>query len=214
MFPHVGCGNRVITDPVPRMKKKTMSGMAVTIVAAALLLPSVGRAAGAYLGASLVMAKVDADYSGFSFSNKRDSNLGFHAGYRFGGRIAFEASYARLGNGSGSLCMMDACIPETGTFDFEAERVELVLLAFLPLGRNVELFGKAGAGRVTTQARIYPWDGDPSYFDSADTGGIFGAGVAWRHSQRLALRLQFDRHQSSSSDGTAFWAGAMISLGR
>lgn len=195
------------------MTGKTCSGIALAILAA-VLLPSVGRAAGVYLGSSLVRAKVDVDYSGASVSSRRESHLGFHAGYRFGDRVALETSFARLVDHGGSQCTMDACIPETGTFDFKAERIELTVLGFLPLGRNVELFGKAGAGRVETQFRISPWEVETMYFDSRDTVGIFGAGVVWSPARRLALRLQFDRHESGSSDGSAFWAGATFSLGR
>jgi hypothetical protein len=192
---------------------KAWSGVATMMLLTALLSPSPGRAAGAYLGTSAVMSKVDADYSGGGLSSDTDSHLGIHAGYRFGERLAFEASYARLAKTGGSLCNAGACIPETGTFDFEADRVEMVVLAYVPLGPNAQLFAKVGAGRVETQARITPWGANPSYFDSADTVGVFGAGLAWRVARRTALRLQFDRHESGATDGTALWVGVTFSLG-
>jgi len=194
------------------MTTRTYSG-AVAMILAAVLLPSSAGAAGFYLGTSLVKAKVDADYSGGSVRSNRDSNLGFHAGYRLGDRIALEASFAKLFDYRGSLCQ-DVCVPETGSFEFEAERLELAVLGYLPLGRKVELFGKAGAGRVETQFLISPWDLGTSSFDSTDTAAILGAGVAWSPVRRLALRVQYDRHHSGSTDGSAYWAGITFSLGK
>lgn len=185
------------------------------LFAAIFVFPSAAMAGGPYVGASMVMSKVEVDIVPYrSF----DSSSGaIHGGWRFGSQLALEAGFAWLAKEGGSLCPPgNACIPETGTFKFGARRADLALLAALPLGESVELLGKAGVGRVKTSYTVTPWESDqPQTRDrSSGTVGVFGAGLGWHSGLPVSLRLLVDWHEGAGSDARTIWIGANYSFGR
>jgi hypothetical protein len=102
---------------------------------------------GALAGVANYPARPKLIVGGFTFKSNdtREEDLawGFNAGYRFSKHFAFEVGYLDLGEGTAK--MVDAAGSDLqGDLRFSARGETLGLVAFFPVGRRWEPFGKLG----------------------------------------------------------------------
>ena len=150
---------------------------------------------GLSVGASLGYASIEDNDLGFSF-DAQDTGYKIFAKYTFANYLGIEGSYVDFGEPSDDFAGL------TGTID--AEGYTLFGVGALPLGDNVEIFGKAG---------VISWDAD-SIVDGllvgADDGTdlALGFGANWNTEGTVGVRAEFEWFDIPDADNV--W---MASLG-
>ncbi len=114
-------------------------------------------------------------------------------GYRFSRNLAAEGGITAIGDST----LTDG----SGTRTARQGDVRFLAVGYLPLGTNVELFGKAGLG--LHGARVL---GTGAYSSSATvhttSNFIVGAGVQINFNQRFGMRVQYEELGKSKSSAT------------
>ena len=161
------------------------------ILIASLLVPlSSFAAAQGYIGGAF--GSTDVDEPGFDNSDTYKIYGGFRAG-----NLGIEGAYINFDGfdvqGSG------------GTQYVDGDGLEVSGIGFLPLGENVELFGKLG---------VLAWNLDANTFGSSfgsddGTSFAYGAGIQFKPAQQVSLRLEYQGFQDvSGSDLSSVMFGA------
>lgn len=139
-----------------------------------------------YVGASAGQMSLEASDSSFDFSNDATAYKIYGGwGMKFFG---IEASYVDLGSPSDSDGGVDV---EVDTTAYDA-----FVKGNLPIGKHFEIFGKAG---------IVYWNADTNVSGSgseSDSGNdmVYGAGVAFKFGEHLAVRGEYERFDISEVD--------------
>lgn len=114
-------------------------------------------------------------------------------GYRFSRNLGMEGSLMFVGDAT--------LVDTTGTSNARQSGMQLAGLAFLPLGRTFELFGKGGLGfhtMKTTGTGAYAGNDNPY----TTTNVIIGAGVQVNFTSKLSMRLQYESLGKAKSTQT------------
>lgn len=161
-----------------------------------------------YLGGSLGQTSPDAS----EFDN--DTGFRLTLGYQVNPNFALEASYADLGKFDlkraylGELNdMLQAEFPEEDMSGLTLSGVnvgisgiEVAALATIPVSEKISLFGRAG---------VFIWDTDFNFsfqnfgsFSESDDGNdvFFGIGAEYATSERLSLKVEFNRYGVDDTD--------------
>lgn len=122
-----------------------------------------------------------------------DTGWNLYAGYRLGRHWAVEGGYTSLGR----YRYEGQVVQDPGTVQatFKAEVWKLAVLAILPLGGDVEVFGKAGSGywrtRLDSQGSLSGRSAQPA--EARGYGSLLGLGIGWRMSDTLSARAEWER---------------------
>ena len=140
-------------------------------------------------------------------------------GYRFGRHFALEAGHADLGG----YRFVEDCPPDViclidyypFRFDLAARQWEVAAVGILPLGRDFELYAKAGRARIQFEIE----SAFPNRFSTNNHSydATWGVGARYHVGRNWAVRLQADRaahFASSSVDITSYWLGLEYGFGR
>jgi outer membrane protein with beta-barrel domain len=143
--------------------------------------------AGLFVGGSVGDATINDEDSGFSF-DANDTGYKVFAGFTLFKFFALEASYVDLGTPEDTIAGTEISVDATGW--------DVYAVGILPLGKHFEIFGKAG---------IIVWDAETSVTGSADESDdgndpAYGAGVAFKFGEHIALRLEYERFDISDVD--------------
>src|SRR5579863_2313799 len=141
----------------------------------------------------------------------------FAAGYRFNQYFGVEAGYVDLGKADKSGVVI-LCVDPMGCapvpFDFTVKTHGYVAEATgnWPLGDAWSLYGRVGGFASHSEVQTNLFLGNAR--SASDTTLVYGAGVAWSFSERLALRFSYDRYGNLGDTGSTGKFGVnLASLG-
>ncbi len=149
---------------------------------------------GVYLGAAVTQTKIDALTTSV---NLKDTSYKLIVGVRPIDSFAIELNYVDLGSDRASLGPVSASASATALSGY--------VVGFYKLP-YVDLYGKLGAARWETKARLLA-NGISNSFKDRGTEFAYGAGVQARLGS-LAARLEYERFDLSGSNGVS-----LVSLG-
>jgi opacity protein-like surface antigen len=164
--------------------------------------------AGFYLGAGVGQFNVnidDIDQTDNAIERLDDDDRSWKAfaGYRFGPYIAVEAAYIDFGN---THSRSDAS-GSSGDFRLKLSGFAPYVIGTVPLG-PIELFGKIGYYFYDVDLKADLDDPLAPDIDSSksDEDLLYGGGVGMTFIQRLNVRLEYERIDSSRiNDADALW---------
>jgi opacity protein-like surface antigen len=147
--------------------------------------------AGLYFGGSVGDASISDEDSGVKFDGS-DTGYKVYGGFTLFKFFGLEASYLDFGAPEDEVGGTDISIDTTGW--------DVYAVGILPLGKHIELFGKAG---------IIVWDAETSVTGSSDESDdgndpAYGAGIAFKFGEHIALRLEYQVFDISDVDDVAF----------
>lgn len=168
--------------------------------------------AGMYIGADIGFGHWDVDFSddfnidgslsGGSFK-RGDVAGGIRLGYQITDRVATEVSYQSLGKttydgrsvGGAFFC------PGKVNAEVKATAVDATLVGNLPITTSLNLLGRVGVARWSSEAKL---DDSCGRFSGSDTGTdlTFGLGVQWDASDRYSFRLEGQQYNDVGDEFT------------
>jgi OOP family OmpA-OmpF porin len=152
-------------------------------------------------------AQVRAAYAGTPFTIAAadltdDSDTAFRVfgGWRFARYGAVELGYVDVGRARGHYTVVDVSLhPNFRDTRHDVSGAQLSLVGLLPVGDRATLHAKLGvlAARVKYAESGFDGRGDPHSFGASDTQArlAWGAGAAWRFTDRLSARADWDRYE-------------------
>ncbi|MGH8178430.1 MAG: outer membrane beta-barrel protein [Steroidobacter sp.] len=147
----------------------------------------------------------------------QDSAFSILVGYRLTRHLAFEGGYTELGQLSYRATSSGAFRNDLGTldviFDSETSGFQLSVLGILPVTRNWELYGRAGALTATNRfsVNIRPrgeifanpgGDETEDAFSESSTEWFVGAGASMRFLEIYDLRLDYQHIPDAGTEQT------------
>jgi hypothetical protein len=143
--------------------------------------------AGMYAGASVGQTAVKASDGSLDL-NDTSTDYKIYAGW---GRkfFGFEASYIGFGSVSDSSGGTDVKVDTTG--------YDLFVRGILPLGKHLEIFGKAGMVHWNADTKLSGAVSD-SNSDSGNNS-VYGLGVAWKFGEHLSVRGEYEEYNIGDS---------------
>ena len=167
------------------------------VLAAAALLAVIGVTyaddQGLYLDASFGRAQLDNEIAGL-FLEDDAAAIKFGLGYDLGNDIALEASYVNLGE-------VESDILGEGN---DGTTSGVVLGARFTLPVTDTLFASARVGGFLWEAEIDTLDGE---FVNEGEDIVYGVGLDFAATDRLALTASWDRFEFGDSSADVIWAG-------
>lgn len=171
-----------------------------------LLLPSLLLAVSAvtaqadfYVGASITSTDSDLQAAGENFSSD-EAGWKAYAGWDFLRFLGVEAGYRDLGSFRDSAT--------GGEVDYDVTALDASARAFLPIGRLINLYAKAGYANIA-------WDGqidlgnEIENFDEDDWDLFYGLGVEFNIGDRFGVRGEWEQFEASN-DLSTLSAGAIF----
>lgn len=144
---------------------------------------------GIYLGAGVGRGRIEDNK--LAFDSKGTAQKAF-GGYRFGGLplidVAVELGYVSFGKPAQTTSLGQ-------NIEYKLRGATAAGLLIVPVG-PIDLFGKAGAIRVSSERTI---DGTPT--NRAGTNGLFGAGIGFRV-WKLGVRAEYEYFDVKNVDRT------------
>lgn len=107
------------------------------------------------------------------------ASFGGFVGYNFHQNFSVEAGYRRLGSwdGAGS--------------DVNVDQTAISLIGALPLSQGFNVYGRLGYNHIKT---------DAGFAESSDSGALYGVGVGYNFSPRVAGRIEVQKPSSDSTN--------------
>jgi OmpA-OmpF porin, OOP family len=169
---------------------------------------------GWYVGADFGHAEIEPEGQAF-YRDKDFSDTAFslHSGYRVNSYFAIEAAYADLGDYSYRAELYSEIFVPRILHQYEiiisGRRLDLALVANIPLGERFEAYAKAGFANTEVESEFRSIDDNFQSKDSS-TDAFYGVGLRFHFDAPWSLRLQWDRTQLGDyeSDIDALWLGA------
>ncbi|MEM6640601.1 MAG: outer membrane beta-barrel protein [Pseudomonadota bacterium] len=177
-------------------KDRTRAARFVLAIAAGLLAVGATYAdddTGLFLDASFGRAQLDNEIAGL-FLEDDAAALRFGLGYDFGNNIALEGTYVNLGE-------VESDILGPGN---DGTTSGLVLAARFTLPVTETLSASARMGGFFWEAEIDTLDGE---FVNEGEDIVYGVGLDFAATERLALTAAWDRFEFGDSDADVIWAG-------
>ncbi len=133
------------------------------------------------------------------------------AGYRFKTYFAAEFSYTDLGETSATY---QATAPTAATLGVSADATALSasLVGTYALSPQFDIFAKAGLQRWDVEGRGTAVVGGTSVSTSADDDGtdvLFGLGAGYHFTNRVGLRLEWERYNNVSDTDVDLFSGSL-----
>lgn len=155
-----------------------MKKFAPLLLAAVLAAPAFANE-GAVFGLDYGRTKVsDTDISG--------GGVGVFGGYRFNETFAAEVGYRKLFNDT---------VRELGVpVNLKGTALQASVLAYLPLGGDVSLFGRLGYNRLKAKASAAGFSASDS-----DNKAMFGFGAEYAFTKNVNARLEYQKLDSDTS---------------
>lgn len=126
---------------------------------------------------------VDGGATKFDGFSGRHGSFGGFVGLQFTPNIAVEGAYRRLG------AMTVAGV------DVSTDQAALSLIGSIPMGNAFSAFGRLGYNRLSADASLHGASASGS-----TSGGLYGLGLAYDASSNVAVRLEFQKPSSDSSN--------------
>lgn len=185
------------------MKKQVIA----TIFGAALALPLMAQAEGAYIGANVgrTEQKVNVDAGSLT-----DNATGFklYGGYDFTKNFGAEAGYVHFGKGEVSATDSVNTVSISG----KPKALYLAVTGTLPLNDQFSLFAKAGVARNSTKV-TGTINGVSESEKLKRTSAMFGLGAAYNVTKNVALVAEYENFgKVIKEDGVSLKAN-IISIG-
>lgn len=146
--------------------------------------------AGIYVGASALSTSAEFQDAAASFDTNATAWKAF-AGVTFFKFVGLEASYRDLGSHSGT----------SGSNSVKADLTayDLSLRGVLPVGKNIQLFAKAGYADITSKGSFDDVEGVLSTFDQSSWQFMYGVGLDWTFFMGLGLRAEWEQYDVETS---------------
>jgi OOP family OmpA-OmpF porin len=169
------------------MLKKIVATAALAVMAASSF---AGTAGTLYGGLDVGSTKVD-DMPG------KETSFGGFVGYNFHQNFALEAGFRRLASYNiPRYCAAVTTPCEDMTLDLD--QIALSVLGSVPLGQGFSVFGRLGYNRLKA---------DSDVGSSSDSGTLYGVGLSYNFSEKVAARVEVQKPSSDSTNvsvGVAF----------
>ncbi|MBI3228767.1 MAG: outer membrane beta-barrel protein [Burkholderiales bacterium] len=136
-----------------------------------------------YAGVDLGTTKVDG-------LDGRKTSFGGFLGYQFNENFAAEAGYRRLASYSAP------------GIDVDLNQAAISVLGIAPVGNGFSIYGRLGYNHIEASA-----SGSGVKATASTSGGLFGIGAAYNVAPNVAVRAEFQR---PSSDSTNFNVGVVV----
>jgi opacity protein-like surface antigen len=131
-----------------------------------------------------------------------DTAYKLFAGYRLNRFLAFELDYVNLGEPSGSV------VPGFNV-DAAVDGFAPYVVGTLPLGRFLELYGRAGYYFYDANVGVEDAVGGRVEFDEESEDFVYGAGIGANIGEKLNLRFEYERFDLQGlDDADALWLTA------
>jgi hypothetical protein len=146
--------------------------------------------AGIYFGASALSTSAEFQDAAASFDTKATAWKAF-GGMTFFKFVGVEASYRDLGSHSGT----------SGYNSVKADLTayDLSVRGILPVGKNIQLFAKAGYADITSKGSFDNLEGVPTIFDESSWQFMYGVGVDWTFFMGLGVRAEWEQYEVETS---------------
>lgn len=139
------------------------------------------------------------------------------AGYRFTDMFAIEGGYYNLGSIEQTGIEDPFDSTKTGTVDLASETTGLAVMgvANFALMDNLEVFGKAGAVKLTTDHTLTDPASKKATFEGSEdgTGVLYGVGASYKFTDNLGVRGEWERMDVKNSDTDGDMKHDMLSVG-
>jgi len=168
--------------------------LAVACLLGCLLCAPTAQAGKIYFGASAGDASIEVTELDARF-DVDDTGYKLFAGYRFLKFWAFEAQYTNLGSFAADIAGT--------TIDADADLYGVAGLGILPVTPKVDLFVKVGYIRWDTAGIVSDGVDDVSLNDDG-MDLSYGAGIAYRISQRTGIRLEYETFDFENTENVKF----------
>lgn len=172
----------------------------------ALAGPVAAQDRGLYLGGSFGQAEYADTCDNVTTATAcrdHDESWRLFGGYRFNRTVAVELGFADLGN-------VTAVTP-TGVRDVETRSWDLAAVLSIPIVNRLSAFGKLGAYRARTSAKLISGTATPQAGES-NSGFTYGAGLGFDLGP-LGLRAEWQRYDNAGGGTTGEDTIDLFSLG-
>jgi OOP family OmpA-OmpF porin len=186
------------------MKKQLLG----TLLGAALTLPLVAQAEGAYIGANVgrTQQKLSADNAGSVKENATGFKL--YGGYEFAKNFGAEVGYVHFGKGEWSVNNG----VNSASLSAKPTAFYLAATATLPLNEQFSLFAKAGVARNST--KVNGTLNGASASDTVErTGAMFGLGAAYNVTKNVAMVVEYENFGKAVDEGGVNLKADIVSVG-
>lgn len=161
----------------------------IGIVLLGLVFASTGAHAGVFLGGSIGQATLEEDIAGIGFEGD-DSAWKAFGGFRFMKFFAIEGGFIDFGS-------IDDVLPGN-SLEVDLDGWNAVAVGTIPIGRNFEIFGKAGIIYWESDTTIVM--GETTSRSDDDFDATIGFGVGFDLTERVLIRVEWESFEISTTD--------------
>ncbi|ABR90721.1 Uncharacterized conserved protein [Janthinobacterium sp. Marseille] len=187
----------------------------VMVISAALVMPVLAQAEGAYIGFNAGRANQKISVSGDEGSGSvKDNSTGYklYGGYEFNQYFGVQGGYVNLGKGKIAYADDDV----QGNFSSKVRSLYIAATATLPVNNQFAVFAKLGVSRNRVKiADVYTEAGVAGYVSESDTRTtpLIGIGAAYNFSKKLAAVLEYENFGKVAKDDGVNLKANLFSVG-
>ena len=177
-------------------KPTVVAGFMALIAMSGSAYAQVGQDRGWYVGACIGQSSMDIECGGPVSCDEKDTAWRILGGYQINRNFAVELGYHQLGDAKQSFS------GSSGQVNLEANAIELVGIAALPLANNFALYAKAGFYRGETEATGSNNLNTPINEKATNTDLTYGLGAQYNFNPRLGVRAEWQRYMNMGDENT------------